>query len=162
MWLVLMINLSPALCVTNCFTLNNTYRYMWLLFMRSLLYAICVIKNLPLNKPWLCISMLFTQNWKPSPANCVTNHLGTNPIRTSIFIVLFIRNNRHRPEHFVSRPCWPHTHTRAHTRAHTRTHTHTNTCIRTQATYHPHGRVFLMCYSQSYEGTFCTINFSYV
>ena len=34
--------------------------------------------------------------------------------------------------------------------------------IRTQATYDPHGRVFLMCYSQSYEGNFCTTNFSYV
>ncbi len=36
------------------------------------------------------------------------------------------------------------------------------TDIRTQATYHPHGRVFLMCYSQSYESNFCTTNFSYV
>ncbi len=34
--------------------------------------------------------------------------------------------------------------------------------IRTQATCHTHGRVFLMCYSQPYEGTFCAINFSYV
>ncbi len=36
------------------------------------------------------------------------------------------------------------------------------TDIRTQATYDPHGRVFLMCYSQWYEGAFCTTNFSYV
>ncbi len=34
--------------------------------------------------------------------------------------------------------------------------------IRTQATCHPHGRVFLMCYSQSYESNFCTTNISYV
>ena len=44
------------------------------------------------------------------------------------------------------------------------THRHTDrqTDIRTQATCHPHGRVFLMCYSQPYEGNFCTTNFSYV
>ncbi len=36
------------------------------------------------------------------------------------------------------------------------------TDIRTQVTYHPHGRVFLMCYSQWYEGTFYSTNFSYV
>ncbi len=36
------------------------------------------------------------------------------------------------------------------------------TDIRTQVTCHPHGRVFLMCYSQPYEGTFGTTNFSYV
>ncbi len=39
---------------------------------------------------------------------------------------------------------------------------HERTDIRTQTTCHPHGRVFLMCYSQSYEGTFGTTNFSYV
>ncbi len=45
---------------------------------------------------------------------------------------------------------------------HTKIHTDTHTDIRTQATYDPHGRVFLMCYSQWYEGTFCTTNFSYI
>ncbi len=48
---------------------------------------------------------------------------------------------------------------RAGGRTDRQTHRQTDTDIRTQATCHPHGRVFLMCYSQPYEGTFCAINF---
>ncbi len=47
-------------------------------------------------------------------------------------------------------------------RALTDRRTDRQTDIRTQAIYDLHGRVFLMCYSQWYEGTFCTTNFSYV